>query len=243
MGQGLQGRGREGEGHHGGQQQGRPQERGRPTQPAGEHEATGTHRQHRGPVPQGPGRRPAPPLSLGQQVDAVGIHHHVLAGAHHRQENRHGAHHGELGGIGLGPQQGHATDHRHQSELQHQEPAAAAIRPGDGPAIEQRGPEQLEGVREFGEAQQADHPQGDAAGREPTLQQLAAHHVRGATGHPLRSHRQETPPRGDRSGGGIRSHRRRAGLAHPRSGGLKAQAAAPGRSRGAQPYRPVTRDP
>ena len=143
--------GRQGEGDRGGHQRGRGGKGGGPAKPARQQKPPRADHQARGSIAQVVGRRPGPPLRLRQQIGAVGVNDNVLAGAGQGQHQGRRTDGAQAGRTGAGPQQGHGANHGHQDELKHQNPAAAPVRPGQGPAVQGRRPKHLEGVRQFGQ--------------------------------------------------------------------------------------------
>ena len=110
----LQGRGPDGEGHYGRQQSCGGKKGGRPAKAISQQEATGTHREHGGPVAEGGSGSTWPPLRLGQEVGAICVDSDVLGGTADGQHQGRDADGGEAGWISAGLQQGHRRNHWHQ---------------------------------------------------------------------------------------------------------------------------------
>ena len=160
----------QGKGDRGGHQHGRGGKGGGPTQPARQQKPPRADHQAGAAVAQVVGRRPGAPLRLRQQIGAVGVNDNVLACTGQGQHQGRRTDGGQAGRAGAGLQQGHGANHGHQDELKHQNPAAAPVGPGQGPAVQGRRPKHLERVGQFGQGQQADQGQGDGIGGQPALQ-------------------------------------------------------------------------
>ncbi len=110
------------------------------------------------------------PLGLGQQVGTVGVHHHVLGSG---QERHRQGRQGEQLGRRRRRQAGHQPQQPAQGQLGEHQPAPAPAQEGRLEAVHEGRPEELEGVGNAHQAEEADGGQVDAVHRQPGLHGLA----------------------------------------------------------------------
>ena len=135
-----------------------------------------TRHDHRQPVAQHVERRAEPALGGAQQVGAVGVDHHVLRRRHERHRQRQ-----QRKGLQrvLRRRGGQQQQREREPELCHHQPAAPAPEPRQQlEAVHQRRPQELEGVRQADQAQEADGRDVDALDAQPRLQRLAGQRQR-----------------------------------------------------------------
>ena len=124
---------------------------------------------HRQPVTEHAERRAEAALGRVEHVGAVGVDDDVLRGREKGDqpgEQREGADRVARRRRGQPPQR------RRQGELGDDEPAAAPPEPGRLEAVHERRPQELEGVGQADQAQEADRRQADAGAAEPRLHRL-----------------------------------------------------------------------
>ena len=117
-------------------------------------------------------RQRAAQAALGgcQQIGAISIDHHILRGGKKGHPQRHPGE-GQRCGFRVGA--GHSPENRRQQELREHQPAAPSAQDGRLEAVQQRRPEELEGVRHPHQAQEADGGDIHALHAQPRLHGLA----------------------------------------------------------------------
>ncbi len=112
-----------------------------------------------------------------QQVGAVGVDHHVLRRRHERDRDRQQR---ECLRRALGRGAGEHEEPQRQRQLRRDQPAAPPTQPRQVEAVHQRRPQELEGVGQADQAQEADRRDIQALDRQPGLHRLPGQRQRQA---------------------------------------------------------------
>ena len=119
--------------------------------------------------------------------DAIGVHHHVLRGRREPQRNGGEGHHRQARGRGWIAER-HQSNGGNHRELRHQQPGAALAQAlgehGQGQLVDQRRPDELEGVAECGPAEVGDRGAFHAGFAQPQRQRGEDQQQRQAAGEP-----------------------------------------------------------
>jgi hypothetical protein len=169
----------EGQSDAGHEERTQQQEDRRPADGIGETDGHRPGDQHADPVVDGPNPRRRGVLVGAQELDRVGVVGDVLGGRQQGDAQRQQAEHqggrrqrqaGLLRGQRPPGEGGQRTEGQRQPELGEDDPAAAASGPGEGEAVDQRCPEELERPGERGGREEADLRARDAQVDEEDLE-------------------------------------------------------------------------